>query len=192
MFRHLRSDIRARTLEEDYGVSLNTRCDKRLGNLLEERGFDSWSQFLKAYKGKATCHARKRRVFLSFHAGDKRQVQGFRLMIHNANVVLDLSDLGLGEPVHSEKSYYIRRCIREKISRSSVLLCLIGNGTAWRDWVDWEIRTAQMFHKGLCGVKLKGSHAQIPPALIEFESPIVQWGVEEIVAVIECAAARRS
>ncbi|MCL4517827.1 MAG: TIR domain-containing protein [Thaumarchaeota archaeon] len=192
MFRQLRSDIMVGTLEDEYHINLNTRRDTLLGNLLNERGFDSWSQLLTAYRGNAKSHARKRRIFLSFHAEDKQQVQGFRLMTYNEGVTLDFSDLSLDEPINSERSAYIKSQLRPKISASAIVLCLIGNGTAWREWVDWEIRTAKSLHKGLCGVKLKGSHAQTPPALREFGAGVVNWSMAEIVAVVEQAAARRS
>lgn len=75
---------------------------------------------------------------------------------------------------------------------SSLILCLIGNGTAWRDWVDWELRTAISLGKGVCGVRLKQSYGRTPQILKEIGAPIAPWDVNEIIATIECAAARRS
>lgn len=161
-----------------------------LGNLLEERGFDSLTQLLEAYKCKLTYHARRRRIFISFDADDKPQVQGFRLMAYNPNVELDFYDGSLQTPVNSERSSYIKQNIREKISRCSVVVCLIGKATAKSEWVDWELRTGRELGKGLCGVYLKGSHGQIPAGLKD--CPIADWDTQQIVSVIECAAARRS
>ena len=192
MYRQLRSDKMIGTLEKLYRVNLNTRPDTLLGNLLNERGFDSWTQLLEAYYGNAKKHARKRRLFISFHAEDIKQIQGFRLMSYNESIQLDYYDLSVTEAINSEKSSYVRAQIKQKIQNCSVLVCLIGNGTAWREWVDWEIRTAKALRKGICGVKLKGSRAQVPHALIEYSVPIWDWGVENIVAAIECAAATRS
>jgi hypothetical protein len=120
----------------------------KLGNLLKERGFQSWTQFYKAYCGKATENGRKRKVFLSFHAEDKLQINGFRLMLKNPSVQLSLFDRGLSAPINSERGSYIRSKIKILISRVEILVCLIGNGTAWRDWVDWEINTARSLGKG--------------------------------------------
>ncbi len=190
MFRTKRDDTLVRTIERQYGVDLCARGDMTLGSLLEERGFDSISQLLEAYRGRLTYHAKRRRLFLSFHAEDKAQVQGFRLMAQNPNVATDFYDGSLQEPVDSERSSYIRRVIREKIQRASVAVCLIGNGTAWRDWVDWELRTALELGKGICGVRLKESRGRTPPLLTEIGAPIAPWDVDRIVSVIECAAAR--
>lgn len=161
-----------------------------LKNVLSKRGFDSQTQLLDAYYGRLTYHPRKRRVFLSFHAEDRAQVQGFRLMSFNKNLDFEFHDASVQTPIMSDNNTYIRQVISEKISRAAVLVCLIGNGTAWRDWVEWEIGTARRLHKGICGVRLKGSRGRTPPGLEG--ARIARWNTDEIVAAIECAAARRS
>jgi hypothetical protein len=164
----------------------------KLGNLLEQRGFASLSQLVRACRSELTQHARRRRIFLSFHAEDLKQVAGFRLMIDNPNVALELYDQSVRVEIGSERSSYVKRVIRERIARSEVVLCLIGNGTAWRDWVDWELQTAFELRKGLCGVRLKGSRGKTPPILMEIDAPIALWGTEAIISVIERAAAQRT
>lgn len=191
-YRRKRSDTLVRTLEQRYGIELHARGDMKLGNLLRKRGFRSWTQFLNAYHGRLTTHARRRRVFLSFHAEDLRQVQGFRLMMSNPNVDLSAFDQSLTAAIQSERGAYIRSRIRPLIQRAEVLLCLIGNGTSWREWGDWEIRTAKELRKGVCGVRLKGSGGPAPEALRDHHGQVAQWNVSAIVAVIEQAAARRS
>ena len=192
MFRKKRVDTTVRSIEKQYRINLNARSDMLLGNLLVRRGFHSLSELLKAYHCKLTYHAKRRKVFLSFHAEDKMKVNGLRLMVRNQNVDLDFYDQSLQVPINSERSSYIRNVIRNKISRVSVVACLIGNGTAWREWVDWELNTAVEFGKGVCGVRLKGSHGRTPPLLAEIHAPVARWNIPEIIAVIECAAARRS
>lgn len=180
------------TLEARYGVDLNARSDLKLRTLLRTRGFPSWTQLHRAYRGVATRHARTRHVLLSFHAQDKRQVAGLRLLISNPHVDVEVYDQGLGRPVNSERGRYVKSRIEPRIRRSEVLACLLGNGTAWRDGVDWEIRTAAALRKGICPIRLPNSRAQVPPALLEYGVPVWPWGVAELVAAIEQAAARRS
>lgn len=192
MFRVKRDDTLVRTIEATYGIDLKARGDMTLRTLLEERGFDSQSQLLTAFRGQLTTHARKRRIFISFHQEDKQQVNGFRLMALNSRVETDFYDASLREPVQSENSAYVRGVIRQKIQRASIVLCLIGNGTAWREWVDWELRSGIEFGKGICGVRLKESRGRTPPILREIGAPVASWDIEQIVAAIECAAARRS
>ena len=193
MFRQKRGDTRIDSIEGTYGINLNARGDALLGNLLQDRGFDSLTQLLSAFRGNATSPARRRRLFLSFHAEDRPQVQGFRLMAMNPNLQdFDFLDNSVREPIDSENASYVKSEIRKKIRRSAVVVCLIGNGTAWREWVDWELGVGREYGRGLCGVRLRGSHGQVPDLLRELGSPVAQWGVEEIVAAIEEAAARRS
>ncbi len=193
MYRLKRGDTLVRTIEAKYGIDLHARGDMKLDNLLAERGFDSLTQLLQAYRGRLHNHARKRRLFLSFHAEDAAQVQGFRLMAYTPHVDLEFHDGSLQEAINSARSPYIKERLFEKIKRSSVVVCLIGNGTAWRDWVDWELRQAIELGKGLCGVRLKQSRGRTPPILIQASAPVARWGdTTELIAAIECAAARRS
>jgi hypothetical protein len=192
-FARKRSDTLTGTIEDTYNINLNTRRDTLLGNLLDDRGFDSLTQLLQAYRGNLREHARKRRIFLSFHYEDVAQVRGFRLMAHNPGLDIEFHDGSIREPVASERSAYIKQVIREKISKASVVLCLVGNGTAWRDWVDWELDTARRLHKGLCGVRLKGARGRSPDLLRELDAFVASWGdTGDIIAAVESAAARRS
>jgi len=113
-------------------------------------------------------------------------------MAHSPNIDVDFYDSDL-EAINSARSPYIKQGILEKIRTSEVTICLIGNGTAWREWVDWELNKALALGKGICGVRLKGSRGRTPPLLKEIQAPVATWGdTQEIIAVIECAAARRS
>ncbi len=189
-FRRKRSDTSVASIEKKYSINLNARSDMLLGNLLEQRGFDSLTQLLEAYRGHLTYHPRKRRIFLSHHIEDQPQVKGFRLMAKNPNLELDFRDRSLDEVINSQNKSYIKQELRQRLRRATILVCLIGNATAWRDWVEWEIETAYELKMGVCGVHLKGSHGRPPPKLKG--APIAAWNVKDIVAVIECAAARRS
>ena len=191
-FRRKRSDTSVASIEKKYGINLNVRSDMLLGNLLEQRGFDSLTQLLEAYRGHLTYHPRKRRIFLSHHIEDQPQVQGFRLMANNPNLELDFRDRSLDEVINSQNKSYVKQELRQRLRRATILVCLIGNATARRAWVDWEIEMAYELRMGVCGVRLKGSHGRTPPKLISNGAPIAAWNMKDIVAVIECAAARRS
>jgi len=192
MFRYKRGDTLVGTIERENGVELNARSDMTLDSLLEERGFDSITQLLNAYHGRARSFARRRRLFLSFDADDKAQVSGFRLMAQNPKVEIEFYESSLKVPINSEDGTYLRQVLRQKIGRASVLVCLIGNATASSEWVEWEILAAEELGKGLCGVRLKESHGRTPPALRAVNAPVAEWDMGQIVAAIECAAARRS
>jgi hypothetical protein len=133
-----------------------------------------------------------RHLFLSFHYEDRQQVNGFRLMGRNKNIDVAFYDGSVREEVNSTRSDYIKSQIASKIQRCSVLVCLIGDRTAWRDWVEWEISKALEMGKGVCGVRLKGSRGRAPEILRRIGAPVASWDIDEIISTIECAAARRS
>lgn len=192
MFRSTRDDTLIKTIEVRYGIDLHARGDTKLGNLLEKRGFESLTQLLKAYRGDLPYHACRRRIYLSFHVEDLPQVNGFRLMARAPNLNIDFYDGSLREVINSTRGSYIKRQIRSIIQKTSVVVCLIGNGTAWRDWVDWELSTALELGKGICGIRLKDSRGRAPQLLKDIDAPIAPWGdVRHLIAAIECAAARR-
>jgi hypothetical protein len=192
MFRSTRDDTLIKTIEARYGIDLHARSDTKLGNLLERRGFESLTQLLKAYRGELTQHACKRCVYLSFHVEDLPQVQGFRLMARAPNLEIEFRDGSLREVINSTRGSYIKQQIRAIIQKASVVVCLIGNGTAWRDWVEWELKTAFELGKGICGIRLKDSRGRAPQLLKDIDAPIAPWGdVQNLIAAIECAAARR-
>src|SRR5437867_3274840 len=119
MFRQTRDDTMVGTIEKRYGINLNARGDALLGNLLDDRGFDSLSQLLDAYHGRARSSARKRRLFLSFHGEDRPQADGLRLMAYNPNLDFDFTDDSVRSPINSERGAYLKSVIREKINRAS-------------------------------------------------------------------------
>lgn len=193
MFRQRRDDTLVCTIEAQYGINLNCRRDMLLGNLLETRGFDSLSQLLDAYYQRAKYCARKRRVFISYHYEEElNQVKGLRLMAANQNLEFDFHDVSIKTLIKSENKHYIARVLRDRIQRCSLLMCVIGNGTAWRDWVDLELQAANALGKGVCGVRARGTYGQVPKLLKALNAPLVQWETSEIISAIECAAARRS
>jgi hypothetical protein len=192
MFRSTRDDTLVKTIEARYGIDLHARGDTKLGNLLKKRGFDSLTQLRRAYRGELRNHACKRRIYLSFHVEDLPQVQGFRLMARAPNLQIEFFDGSLREVINSTRGSYIKQQIRSIIQKASVVVCMIGNGTAWRDWVEWELNTAFELGKGICGIRLKDSRGRTPQLLADIGAPIARWGdINDLISIIECAAARR-
>ncbi|MGE4130256.1 MAG: TIR domain-containing protein [Bdellovibrionales bacterium] len=190
MFRAKRGDTKIQTVEATYGLDLNVRDDQRLGNLLASRGYESLSELRRAYAGHLSYHPRRRKAFISFHSNDLRLVQGFRLMLTNPNLQFDVDDSLSRRAVRSDSSNYIRQALKSKILASDVLICMVGNGTAWRDWVEWEVETAIAHRIPVCGVRLKESRGRTPPVLKEIGAPIAGWEPAQITSAIEQAIAR--
>ncbi len=115
-------------------------------------------------------------------------------MAQNPNIEIEFYETSLKTPINSINSKdgaYLRQTLKQKIGRASVLVCLIGNATASSEWVEWGILTAKELGKGLCGVRLKDSQGRTPQVLRAVGAPVADWDMGQIVAAIECAAARR-
>ncbi len=80
-----------------------------------------------------------KRVFISFRAEDKPQVNGLRLLAANPKFDVEFYDESVRTPYDSNDPAYIRRRIREKISRTSVTLCMVSELTYTSQWVAWEL-----------------------------------------------------
>jgi len=109
----------------------------------------------------------KKRVFLSFIAEDKERVQGLRLLVKNPSFDLEFYDESVRTPFDSNDAEYIRRRIREKISRTSVTVCLISEDTHKSKWVDWELRVSDEKGNKIIAMALKGVARAVLPKLIK-------------------------
>ena len=70
---------------------------------------------------------------------DRGQINGLRLLAANTNFDIEFYDESVRTPINSQNAAYIRSKIREKISRTSVTLCMVGPLTHTSQWVSWEL-----------------------------------------------------
>jgi hypothetical protein len=106
---------------------------------------------------------KKKRVFLSFRAEDRQQVQGLRLLAANPDYDLEFYDESVRVAIDSRDADYIKRLIREKIERSSVTVCLVSPLTYTSAWVDWELSESAQKGNKMIVMALKGVTAvQLP------------------------------
>lgn len=79
------------------------------------------------------------RIFISFRAEDRPQVNGLRLLAANPNFDIEFYDESVRTAIDSNNAAYIRSKIREKIDRTSVTLCMVSQFTYTSTWVTWEL-----------------------------------------------------
>lgn len=80
-----------------------------------------------------------KRVFISFRAEDRQQINGLRLLAANPNFDIEFYDESVRTAINSTNATYIRQRIREKINRTSVTLCMVSELTHTSEWVRWEL-----------------------------------------------------
>lgn len=109
----------------------------------------------------------KKRVFLSFIEEDKERVQGLRLLAANPDYELEFYDESVRVAIDSADAEYVKRKIREKISRTSVTVCLISEQTYASRWVNWELEESAKKGNAIIAMALKGVERAVLPGLVK-------------------------
>jgi hypothetical protein len=139
--------------------------------------------------GKLDYHPKTRNIFISFHSEDFGKSQGLRLMIMNQNLNLDLEDVSR-KSVRSINESYVRTALKNRIQNADVLMCVLGNGTGSRDWVEWELETALSMRIPVCGVRIPNTYGKVPTSLKMKSAFVADWDSLSITRVIEATIAR--
>lgn len=131
-------------------------------------------------------------VFISHHHADDEHVTNLTDMLKRGGFQLRNSSIR-AKPANQErlkkgliKDAVLKRLLRMKISWASTVVVLVGKETHKRPWVDWEIKQANELGKSVVGVYVRGgTEADVPPALNDYGSAIVNWNSDSIIDAIE-------
>ncbi len=127
-----------------------------------------------------------KRVFLSYAYEDIQQVRGLKILLANPNYDLDFYDESLGTAVNSQDADYVKSVIGDKIRRSSVTVCLIGDGTHKSSWVNWELEKSIEEGNKIIAMALKGiTSATLPPLIKENGLTFHEWSPKYLGDLIE-------
>ena len=121
--------------------------------------------------------ARLRNVFISFHVDDEAQVDLLRSQAKNENYDLEFRDYSVKEPFDEK---WKTNC-KQRIAQTSVVVVMIGEKTAQRDAVNWEIEEAYRQGKKVVGVRInRDKKHSIPKVLEDNKAPILEWNLKDI------------
>ena len=120
------------------------------------------------------------RVFISFKAEDKPQVDGLRLLAKNPSYELDFYDEPVRAAINSTNATYIKSEIREKIQLAGVVLCLVSTDTHTSDWITWELETAIQSDKAIVAMAVEGLQQAVVSAPIRNRVPFYPWNSAEL------------
>src|ERR1044072_1305286 len=135
---------------------------------------------------------KRKNVFISHHHADDEHVSKLTDMLGRNGFQLRNSSIR-AKPANQErlkkglvKDEVLKRLLRMKISWASTVVVLVGKETHARPWVDWEIQQANRLGKRLVGVYVRGrSEADVPPALEDHGSALVNWNSDSVIDAIE-------
>ncbi len=118
-----------------------------------------------------------RNVFISFHIEDEPQVNLLRMQARNEDFGMEFRDYSVKEPFDEQ---WKRNCA-ERISQTSLTICMIGSDTATRPAVIWELEESYRQGKQVVGVRIHGDRSDaIPEPLLRHRAPILPWKRDEI------------
>lgn len=125
----------------------------------------------------ASSKPRIRNVFISFSVVDEGQINLLRSQAKDPRYDLEFRDYSVKEPFDEK---WKTNC-RERISQTSATIVAIGQDTAEREAVNWEIEESYRQGKKVIGVRIsKERNDPIPIPLREHSAPIVNWNLDEI------------
>ncbi len=113
-----------------------------------------------------------RNVFISFHSKDRDAVNELRDQAKKHDGELNFRDYSVKEPFEEK---WKTNC-REQISRTSATIVMIGQDTADRSAVNWEIEESYRQGHKVIGVRMRpGANDPVPEPLKEHNSRIIDW-----------------
>jgi len=123
-----------------------------------------------------------KRVFISFHMEDRHAKELLVQQAKSDRFDLEFTNYALNEPFDDK---WKTQC-RERISKCSVVICLIGEKTYQREAVNWELNTAYNLGKKVFGVRIYRDRSHvIPVPLRDHNAKIILWNISDIVKELE-------
>lgn len=122
----------------------------------------------------------RRKCFISYYAGDSVAVEKFITDFKDVFIAKAIGVSSGDDFIDSDNSDYVMSRIREKyLGDSTVTICLVGDCTHSRRYIDWELKTSLRqggyAPNGLLAILLpyKGGSGILPPRLSE------NWAADE-------------
>jgi hypothetical protein len=126
---------------------------------------------------KASKQERIRNVFIAFHVDDEAQVNLLRSQSKSEDFDIVFRDYSVKEPFDEK---WKSQC-KERIARTSALICMIGEHSAERPAVIWELEEAYGQGKKVIGVRIyRDRDHPIPEPLKVHGARIINWDVAEL------------
>lgn len=122
--------------------------------------------------------SKKHNVFISHYGKDDQHVQRLKERLKESGYQIRNSSIDstkYQDRVPSNK--VIERYLRKGISWAGTVICLIGEKTHTRTWVNYEIKNAYLQGKKIVGIYKYGCNnsVEMPEALKRYKDAIIGW-----------------
>jgi len=121
---------------------------------------------------------KKNNVFISHHGKDDKHVQQLKQRLKDAGYGIRNSSIDSTKYSSTIPSdAVIARYLRKGISWAGTFICLIGEKTHTRPWVNYEIKNAHLQGKQIVGIFKHGcnNNVDLPEAFIKYGGPTIGW-----------------
>lgn len=121
----------------------------------------------------------KKRVFISFHMDDLHAKTLLCEQAKSDKFDLEFINYAINEPFDEK---WKTNC-KEKIKKTSVTICLIGEKTSAREAVNWELNTSYELGNKVFGIRIyRDKDHTVPKPLKDHNAKILKWNISDIVA----------
>lgn len=122
--------------------------------------------------------SKKHNVFISHHGKDDKYVQNLKTRLKDRGY--QIRNSSIDSTKYKDKKppdKVISRYLRKGISWAGTFICLIGEKTHTRPWVNYEIRNAHLQGKEIVGIYKYGCNnsVEMPEALKRYGKSIMGW-----------------
>lgn len=119
-------------------------------------------------------------IFISHYGKDDRHVQALKQRLKNQGYNIRNSSIDSTKHKNRTKipsDRVVSRLLRKGISWAGTFICLIGEKTHERKWVNYEIRQAHLQGKTIVGIYKHGckDNVQLPNAFEKYGGAILGW-----------------
>lgn len=121
---------------------------------------------------------KKHNVFISHHGKDDKHVQRLKERLKESGYQIRNSSIDSTKYQNKiPPNKVIARYLRKGISWAGTFICLIGEKTHTRQWVNYEIRNAYLQGKEIVGIYKHGCNnsVEMPEALKRYGGSIIGW-----------------
>lgn len=122
--------------------------------------------------------SKKHNVFISHHGKDDKHVQRLKERLRESGYHIRNSSIDSTKYQNKIPSdRVVARYLRKGISWAGTVICLIGEKTHTRPWVNYEVRNAHLQGKKIVGIYKYGCNnsVEMPKALKRYKESIIGW-----------------
>ena len=119
-------------------------------------------------------------LFISFAERDRRYLNDFISILKNPNNKLEGNPIYSRENKRNEGKDAIEEYIKGMITQADLVICLIGDNSHNRPWLEKEVELATSMDKAMFGVQIEGTSGGPPEKFRERDLTVVEWNINEM------------